>query len=120
MAPITPAGVASSSSIGAKDQLWTFQLRKENKAMLQEIRDLQERRQTDYADFEGSLRVATDNLAKVDARVTELERRHAEDVQSQEKFREEIAALQALMAERMASKFHQGWFTGLCGSEQQS
>lgn len=108
MAPV-PTNGGGSSSMTAKDQLWTFQLRKENKAMLQEIRNLQEQRQIAHAEFEGSIKVATDHLAKVDARVTELEQKHWENVELQEKFREEIAALQSKMAETMTGRFHQGW-----------
>jgi septal ring factor EnvC (AmiA/AmiB activator) len=102
--------VSTSSTIEtAKDRLWEFQLRKENKAILQEIKIAAKDRQKDQAEYERKMKASSGRIDALEAKLADLERLYKEHAHAREKWMEEAAAFKSSMANVLAQHLNEGF-----------
>ncbi|KAI6250130.1 hypothetical protein HI914_01735 [Erysiphe necator] len=89
-----PAESKASSSIAhiAADRLWQFQLRKENKAILDELKDHDKKRISLLETNQNRFEAGEDRILKLEAKITQLEQEHNKKMQAWEKFKNEQRA----------------------------
>jgi hypothetical protein len=102
--PTSNIGIAET----ARDRMWEFQLRKENKAMLQEIRNAAKQRELEQAEIDRTTRASTELLATIEARLAALENAYKEDQKGREKFMDDAARFRAQMTEFLSARFNEG------------
>jgi len=81
----------------AADKLWQFQLRKENKALLEQIQEIERRRQSDAAEANRKFKETADRMIALESRVAEHEREKTKSEQAVKHFMKEGAAFKAIV-----------------------
>ncbi|KAE9381500.1 hypothetical protein N431DRAFT_425071 [Stipitochalara longipes BDJ] len=76
----------------ATDKLWQFQLRKENKALLDQIQENERRRQFDTTEADRKLKESTDRITALESRLAKYEREKTREDQARRDFMKEDAA----------------------------
>lgn len=109
--PPNQAEASSSAAGGAeagKDRLWEFQLRRENKSILQEIRSAAKNREMDQAEFVRQTKAARDRLTALETRLAELEHARKEDEKARENWMKDAAAFKSSMADFLSGRLNEG------------
>lgn len=98
MAPVqTPASTNQSTAEMAANTMWEYQLRKENKAILEQIRKYGDKRDADVAENMKRFQEGEKRRLALEARVAELERdQKLQDARAAEHKKECAARLQEL------------------------
>ena len=81
----------------AADKLWQFQLRKENKALLELVQENERRSQLDTAEASRKHKESTDRIIALESRLAEHEREKARDEQARKEFMKEDAAFKVMV-----------------------
>jgi hypothetical protein len=79
----------------AADKLWQFQLRKENKALLEQLQENERRRQLDASEAERKLKDSADRIITLESRLSEVEREKIRDDEARKEFMKADAAFKA-------------------------
>ena len=79
----------------AADKLWQFQLRKENKALLEQLQENERRRQLDASEAERKLKDSADRIIALESRLSEVEREKFRDDEARKEFMKADAAFKA-------------------------
>jgi flagellar motility protein MotE (MotC chaperone) len=95
----------------AANKLWEYQLRRENKVILQEIKEAAKRREANNAEAERKTNVLDERIAALEAKVAEFERMYKEDEKARAKWNEEAVALRSAMAGFLAGQVRAGSWT---------
>lgn len=109
--PPNQAEASSSTAGGAeagKDRLWEFQLRRENKSILQEIRTAAKHREIDQVEFARQTKAASERLFALETKVAELEHARKEDEKAREKWMDDAAAFKSSMADFLSGRLSEG------------
>ena len=78
-----------------KNKLWQFQLRKENKVLLEQMQEHEKRRQFDAAESDRKLKEGADKIIALESRLAEYERERTRDDQARKEFMKADAAFKA-------------------------
>jgi hypothetical protein len=89
------SSLTSNLAAVAGDKLWQFQLRKENKALLEQLQEIERRRQFDAAEAEKKLKESTDRIIALESRLSEIEREKNRDDQARKEFMKGDAAFKS-------------------------
>lgn len=92
----------------AADKLWQFQLRKENMALLEQIREQESLRQVAAAEANKKFKESADRIIALESRISELERERARDVQARKEFMKGDAAFKAELKHFLDGRFSEG------------
>ncbi|POS86813.1 hypothetical protein EPUL_001264 [Erysiphe pulchra] len=76
----------------AADRLWQFQLRKENKAILDELQDHENKRKSLLETNQKRFEAGEERILKLEAKIVQLEQEHSKKMQAWEKFKNEQRA----------------------------
>jgi hypothetical protein len=79
----------------AADKLWQFQLRKENKALLEQLQENERRRQLDASEAEKKLKDSADRIIALESRLSEVECEKSRDDEARKEFMKADAAFKA-------------------------
>ena len=98
MAPLmTPISANKSTAETAANNLWEYQLRKENKAILEQVRKIGEKRDADVSENMRRMQEGEKRRLVLEARVAELERDHKDYDARMAEHKKECAAKLAEM-----------------------
>jgi hypothetical protein len=93
MAPSPPT--LSSGEDNPADRLWTFQLRKENAALLKLLEECKRQQQIIDAENKRKIKEGEERLAALEAKEVEYERQKQRELEALIKDREEVASMKA-------------------------
>jgi len=79
----------------ASDKLWKHQLRKENKALLEQLQENERRRQSDAAEAAMKEKEIADRIMALESRISEIEREKNKDDQARKEFAKGEAAFKS-------------------------
>jgi hypothetical protein len=94
----------------AADKLWQFQLRKENKALLEQLQENERRRQFDAAEAERKLTESTNRIIALESRLSEIEREKTKDDQARAEFIKGDTAFKSDFKNFLEGRISQGSF----------
>jgi len=92
----------------AADKLWQFQLRKENKALLEQLQENERRRQFDAAESNKKLKENADRIIALESRLAQHEREKARDEQARKEFMKGDAAFKAMVKDYLERRVPEG------------
>jgi hypothetical protein len=109
-----PLQAAMSPKMGAvaADKLWQFQLRKENKALLEQLQEQERHRQFDAAEVDRKLKESADRIITLESRLSEVEREKARDNQARKEFIKGDAAFKAYIKNFLEGRLSEGLLLG--------
>lgn len=92
----------------AADKLWQFQLRKENKALLEMMQELERRRESDAAEVASKQKESTDRIIALELRLSEFEREKIKNEHVQREFAKADAAFKSDMKSFLEGRISEG------------
>jgi hypothetical protein len=92
------------------DKLWQFQLRKENKALLEQILELESRHQFDAAEADRKHNESADQIVALESRLAEIEREKNRNDQVWNGFMKEDGAFKANVKTFLEGRLSEGTF----------
>ena len=95
MAPSLPTLISGEDT--PADRLWTFQLRKENRALLELLEESKRQQQVIDAENRRKIKEGEERLAALEAKEVEYERQKQRELEALSKDREEVASMKAQM-----------------------
>ena len=93
----------------AADKLWQFQLRKENQALLEQLKENERRRQFDAAEAERKHKENADRIIALESRLSEVEREKIKDDQARMEFMKGDAAFKSNLKSFLEPRVSEGW-----------
>jgi hypothetical protein len=103
---LSPKNVKVAAS--AADTLWQFQLRKENKALLEQIQEQERRRQVDAAEADRKFKESANRIIALESRISEMERERVREEQARKVFIKGDAAFKAELKSFLEGRFSEG------------
>ncbi len=98
-----------SVSAKATDRLWEYQLRREHKVILEQIRDVEAQRDTELAEYRRTCEDALQKYIALQNRVEEIERHHTEWDRTVEEHENRIAELKNDITQFLTPRVSAGW-----------
>lgn len=104
------AALSPKPAAVATDKLWQFQLRKENKALLEQLQENERRRQYDTAESDRKLKESADKIIALESRLAEHDREKIKDDQARREFMKEDAAFKTNLKNFLEGRLSEGLF----------
>jgi DNA repair exonuclease SbcCD ATPase subunit len=104
------SGLNPNLAATVADKLWQFQLRKENKAILDQLQENERRRQADAAEAERKLKESANRIKALESRLSEVEREKIKEDQARKEFMKVDAAFKANFKTFLEGRLYEGWW----------